>query len=122
MKKVLFAVLSFALLVGCATPASRSFASVSEFDKTFAACKQAAVDAGFGITSVSGADGFISAQRGLGFGSVEVMNIQVTRNPSGCNIQLSVVPPSGGWSVKGSVEKFTTALRNRVPDVAVSGQ
>ena len=114
------------VLTGCASTSSRRLSTASDFDKVFAACKPAVVECGFGITSASAADGFISAQRALvgGFGEVEVMNIQVNRDGKGCSVQVSVVPPADEVfrSMQKVVDNFTKALRDRVPDVAVSSQ
>jgi hypothetical protein len=128
MKKALHSIfllagLSAMLVAGCSTTSSRRLSTASDFDKVFAACKPAVLECGFGITVISAADGFISASRIAWGGATELMQIQVSRDSKGCTVQISVVPQQGESlsSMKKVVDNFTKALRNRVPDVAVTG-
>ena len=112
-------------LLGCASTASRNLSSSSDFDKVFYACKQAVAECGYGITSASTTDGFISAQQAVmkGQGSVVIMNIQVTRGTGGSSVQATVVPPPGTMgNINGILDKFTMALKSRVPDTIVTAQ
>ena len=69
MKKTLQIVCSLValatLLIGCATTTTQQLTSSADFDKVFAACKQSAVMCGYGVTSASATDGFITASQSV---------------------------------------------------------
>lgn len=118
---ILIAYTSF--LVGCATTTSNTLSTSKDFESVFSACKQTATECGFGITSASATDGFISASQGVysGQGSVVIMNIQVTRKTNASSVLISVVPPPGTvGNIKSIIDKFTTTLKGKIPDIVVS--
>lgn len=114
------AVLSF--ITGCASMASSTLSTSAEYGQVFAACRQAATETSFGVTSENGADGLISAQQSVvgGNGSAVQMSIQVTKVNGKTQVEVSVVPPPGTvGDTKGYVATFTEALKKRIPDVTV---
>lgn len=124
-QKVALLVALTTFLVACASTSSQTLSSRSDFAKVFAASKQAAISSGYGVTSSSATDGFISAQKAVlgGNGTAIILNIQVTHRGSGCGVQASVVPPPGTvGNTQADLEKFTTILRSSIPDIAVSTQ
>ena len=123
-KVVLFVALT-TFLVACASTSSQTLSSRSDFARVFEASKQAAISSGYGVTSSTATDGFISAQKAVieGNGTAIILNIQVTHRGSGCGVQVSVVPPPGTvGNTQADLEKFTTILRSSIPDIAVSTQ
>ena len=113
----------FILSAGCASTKTGTLSTKADYNEVFNAARQAAIETGFGITSADKGSGFISGQMAVGFGegTVVVMSVQLTRTLDGTEVEVSIVPPSGTvGNIEGLIDKFSKALKKRVPDVEVS--
>ncbi len=104
---------------GCATTTRGLLRSANSYEQVYRACNQAASEVDFGVTSSDIRSGFIAAEMGRYIN----MSISVVQASSGTEVDVSIVPAPNVYGTGSNTtiifNKFTEALKKRVPDVKV---
>lgn len=109
-------------VVSCASTQQALVRSKTSYDKVWKACLDSLFDVGYSYTSADPKTGLIIAGKAviLGEGTVARLNIMVTRVSDNTEVSVSYVPAPATIGGYGTVDKYVTAVKKRIPDIEVT--
>lgn len=121
MKRLLIAILCGLLIAGCATIQESRVESKSSYDEVWHACIMTLSDLDYDVSTSDKKGGLIVAHKRIFgvLGNVATLNVILKESDNGVSVNVKYSPPVGSSGGHGSVDKYITALRKRIPDIKI---